>query len=67
MKTKKLPTAEELMKAFANKHSYETWDEMMYDTHGHIQIEYTAKVMKQYAKLHREAILKKVEASSNWC
>lgn len=42
--------AEQIMKEFANEHSYETWDELMYDSHGHIQIEYTKEVLHIYAK-----------------
>jgi len=60
-------TAEELMKKFANKHSYETWDELMHDTHGPIQIMYTAQVMRIFARIHSQAqqraILEKVDVS----
>ena len=44
---------EELMTKFANKHSYETWDELMYDSHAHSQIEYTRRVMLIYARIVR--------------
>lgn len=54
---KQLPTAEELMTRDANEHSYETWGEMMYDTHEHSQIEYTREVMIEFAKLHVQAAL----------
>lgn len=55
---KQLPTAEELITKVANEHSYETWGEMMYDTHEHSQIEYTREAMIEFAKLHVEAALK---------
>jgi len=42
-------TPEEIMKDFANEHSYETWGELMYDTHEHTQIEYTKAVMEIFA------------------
>lgn len=44
-------TPEELMTKFANKHSYNTWDELMYDCHPHSQIEYTKRVMLIYARI----------------
>ncbi len=44
-------TPEELMTKFANKHSYETWDELMNDSHAHGQIEYTKRVMLIYARI----------------
>jgi len=43
-------TPEQIMKEFANEHSYNSWGELMYDTHEHTQIEYTKEVMKIYAK-----------------
>ena len=46
-------TPEELMTKFANKHSYKTWDELMYDSHAHSQIEYTRRVMLIYARIVR--------------
>ena len=54
---KQLPTAEELMTRDANEHSYETWGEMMYDTHEHSQIEYTREAMIEFTKLHVQAAL----------
>ena len=44
-------TPEELMTKFANKHSYETWDELMNDSHAYWQIEYTKRVMLIYARI----------------
>ena len=49
-------TPEEIMKKFANEHSYESWGELMYDTHEHIQIEYTKEVMELY---HEQFDMKK--------
>lgn len=43
-------TPEEIMTQFANEHSYETWGELMHDTHEHSQIEYTKQVMIIYAE-----------------
>ena len=69
---KQLPTAEELMKKVANEHSYETWGEMMYDTHEHSQIEYTREAMIEFAKLHVQAALEsavengKVRLANDW-
>jgi len=54
----KIPTAEEIMINIANEHSYETWGELMYDTHEHSQILYTKETMIEFAKLHVEAALK---------
>lgn len=62
---KQLPTAEELMTKAANEHSYETWGEMMYDTHEHSQIEYTREVMIEFAKLHVQAALESASEKSN--
>lgn len=42
------------MTEVANEHSYETWGEMMYDTHEHTQVEYTAKAMEIAAIRFRE-------------
>lgn len=42
--------ADEILKKVANEHSYETWGELMYDTHEHSQIEYTKEVMFIYAE-----------------
>lgn len=47
--------AEKILQLFANEHSYETWDELMYDSHGQIQIEYTLEVMKQIAQVSFDA------------
>lgn len=44
-----IQTPEEIMKEFANQHSYETWGELMYDCHEHSQIQYTKEVMEIYA------------------
>lgn len=44
-----IQTPEEIMKQFANDHSYESWGELMYDCHEHTQIEYTKEVMEIYA------------------
>ena len=43
-------TPEQIMQEFANKHSYETWGELMYDTHENIQIIYTKEVMMIFGK-----------------
>lgn len=48
-------TPEELMTKFAKKHSYNTWDELMYDCSSHSRIEYTKRVMSIYARVQREA------------
>lgn len=41
-------SAWEIMTQVANEHSYETWGEMMYDTHEHSQVEYTKEAMEIY-------------------
>lgn len=43
-------TSEQVMLKFANKHSYNTWDELVNDCHAHTIIEYTKKVMQIYAR-----------------
>jgi hypothetical protein len=43
-------TPEEIMKNFANTHSYESWDELMYDSHDFYQIQCTKEVMVEFAK-----------------
>jgi hypothetical protein len=43
--------AEEIMTKVANEHSYETWGELMYDTHEPSQIEYTKQAMEEYASI----------------
>lgn len=50
-------TPEEIMTKVANKHSYETWGELMYDTHEHSQIKYTKEVMKIYELMVIEELL----------
>jgi len=40
---------EKIMTEVANEHSYETWGKMMYDTHEHSQIGYTAQAMQLVA------------------
>lgn len=45
-----MQSAQEIMTIVANKHSYNTWDELMYDSHAHTQIEVTESAMKEYAK-----------------
>lgn len=42
-------SAEEILTQVANEHSYETWGEMMYDTHEHSQVEYTKEAMLLFA------------------
>ena len=42
--------ADEILMKIANEHSYETWGELMYDTHEHSQIEYTKEAMFIYAE-----------------
>jgi hypothetical protein len=49
-------TPEELMTNFANKHSYDTWDELMYDSHAEWQIEYTKRVMLIYARMQAKKL-----------
>jgi hypothetical protein len=44
------PTKEETLTKIANEHSYNTWGELMYDTHECIQIEYTCEAMDEHAK-----------------
>lgn len=43
-------TPEEIMTNVANEHSYETWDELMHDSHPHWQIHCTKEAMERYAK-----------------
>ena len=45
-----MKSPEQIMKEFANTHSYESWDELMYDTHDLFQIIYTKEVMIEFAK-----------------
>lgn len=44
-----IKTCLQIMTEFANEHSYDTWDELMYDTHDIFQIQYTKEVMRIYA------------------
>ena len=46
--TKQIKTAKEIMLQFANEHSYESWGELMYDTHEPVQVDYTKQVMELY-------------------
>lgn len=48
-------TPEEILKEFANEHSYESWYELMYDTHEKCQLEYTIEAMMIFAKNSFEA------------
>jgi hypothetical protein len=41
-------TPEEIMTMVANEHSYETWDELMNDSHPHWQIACTKEAMERY-------------------
>lgn len=43
-------TPEEIMTKVANEHSYETWSELMYDSHDFYQIECTKEAMLIYAE-----------------
>ena len=43
-------TPEDIMREFANEHSYDHWWELMYDSHSHTIIEYTKEVMQLYHK-----------------
>lgn len=45
-----MKSKEEILKQYANDHSYETWWEFMYDSHEHTQIEAACEVMELYAK-----------------
>ena len=51
MNNSSMITPGELMTKFANKHSYDTWNELMYDSHPYIQIEYTTRIMLIYARI----------------
>lgn len=42
-------TAEEIMTMVANEHSYESWGELMYDSHDHWQVQCTKEAMERYA------------------
>lgn len=44
-----MKTAKEHLTLIANEHSYETWDELMYDSHGEWQIQCTIEAMNIYA------------------
>jgi len=44
-----MKTVEEIMLKIANESSYETWGELMYDSHTESQIFYTTKAMESYA------------------
>lgn len=46
--TKQIKTAKEIILQFANEHSYESWGELMYDTHEPVQVDYTKQVMELY-------------------
>lgn len=48
-----MKTPEEYMTQFAQEHSYESWDELMYDTHDIFQIQYTKELLLIFA---REAV-----------
>ena len=41
-------TPEEIMTMVANEHSYQTWDELMNDSHPHWQIACTKEAMERY-------------------
>ena len=43
-------TPEQIMQEFANEHSYETWGELMYDTHESMQVIYTKEVMMIFGR-----------------
>lgn len=47
---------EEILKKVANNHSYETWGELMYDSHEHWQIHCTKEAMEEYASPLKERI-----------
>lgn len=42
------PSAEEILKKYANEKSYGTWEEFIYDSHDHTVKEATIEVMEQY-------------------
>ena len=46
--TKQIKTADEIILQFTNEHSYESWGELMYDTHEPVQVDYTKQVMELY-------------------
>jgi hypothetical protein len=59
-------TTEEYMTQFAQEHSYETWDQLMYDTHDIFQIQYTKELMLIYAKdILDEAAMAATEGSND--
>ena len=60
-------TQEEIMKQFANEHSYESWGELMYYTHKHSQIEYTRAVMLIYAQQEVKNISSNAVLSDEKC
>ena len=45
-----MKTAEEILIEIANDESYDTWYELMYDTHANYQLEITKKAMYVFAK-----------------
>jgi len=45
-----MKTEEQILITVANEKSYDSWGELMYDTHEHSQIEYTEEAMDKYAK-----------------
>ncbi len=52
------PSAEDILVKIANDKSYESWGELMYDTHEDSQIEYTKEAMIKFARLQVIAELK---------
>jgi hypothetical protein len=45
-----MKTPENIMTEYANSHSYESWDELMFDSHSFYQIECTKGVMIEFAR-----------------
>ena len=54
-----MKTINEILLDVANSHSYETWSELMNDTHEHSQLEYTEEAMKIYSEQERKSSFEK--------
>ena len=58
-------TKEQILEKVANEHSYDSWGELMYDTHEQSQIEYTCQAMSEWESqqlsAERESHKKEIE------
>jgi len=44
-------TPKEILQKHANEHSYDSWYELMNDTHEECQLDYTIDAMEEFAKM----------------